>query len=35
MSKQDYNDKLKEITAIPEKQVNKINIPVGEAVQEA
>ena len=35
MSKQDYNDKLKEITAIPEKQVKKTNMPVGEDVQEA
>lgn len=35
MSKENYNSKLKEITAIPDDQVTLPNMPVGEAVQEA
>ena len=33
MSKTDYNAKLKEIKDIPEKDVKRPNMPVGEAVQ--
>ena len=35
MSQKDYNEKLKAVTAIPEKEVKQPNMPVGEAVQEA
>jgi hypothetical protein len=35
MSKTDYNAKLKEFKDIPEKDVKRPNMPVGEAVQEA
>jgi len=35
MSKANFNEKLPEITAIPQDSVKKPNMPVGEAVQEA